>query len=110
MIKLQTELHKQQVARSFTNKRLLTLVYIDILNRRDMKKQEPETTIQTLAYRIRSFRKLRGVTQAELAKKSDLTTSYIVNIEGAKRPSVSLVVVTKIVFALGITVNELIYK
>lgn len=63
-------------------------------------------TIVKLGQRISEIRKIKGITQEQLAEKADLTVSYISKIEGAKKnPTVA--VVNKIAQGLGVDIYQL---
>jgi transcriptional regulator with XRE-family HTH domain len=57
--------------------------------------------------RIRHWRTRRGLTQEELAHRSDLDYSYLNQIENGKR-NPSLQAIDRIARALGVTANDLI--
>jgi len=60
-----------------------------------------------LGKNIRKFRRKAGITQEELAEKTDLSTTYIGYIEiGQKRPT--LKVLNKIATVLKVKVKDLI--
>jgi len=56
--------------------------------------------------RIRAFRKLKGLTQLELANKMGVSVSVIGSVErGTKEPD--LLLLEKISLALGVAIDEL---
>jgi len=62
-----------------------------------------------LAVRIRTLRKARKMTQAELARKAELSLGYIAHLEtetGPRDPKVSSL--RKLAKALGVPVTELL--
>jgi len=54
---------------------------------------------------LAALRKKKGVSQAELAKLTDLDRTYISSVESGKR-NISLVNIEKIALALGFTVYQ----
>ena len=61
-----------------------------------------------IGYRVRTARKKKGMTQEELAGKTDLTVPYISNIEN-NHTKLSLVTIASIANALDTTVDALMY-
>ena len=61
-----------------------------------------------IGYRVRTARKRKGMTQEELAGKTDLTVPYISNIEN-NHTKLSLVTIAAIANALDTTVDALMY-
>lgn len=60
---------------------------------------------------IKTYRKKRGFTQEVLAEKSELSISYIKQIESCKEyKNLTLTAILKLSKALDIPVNELFYK
>ena len=58
--------------------------------------------------RIRQFRRIKRITQEELAFRIDTSAAYISNIEaGKKKPSLQKL--AEIADVLGITLNDIIY-
>ena len=57
--------------------------------------------------RIREWRTRRGLTQEELAHRSELDYSYVNQIENGKR-NPSLRAIDRLARALGVTANDLI--
>jgi transcriptional regulator with XRE-family HTH domain len=64
---------------------------------------------QFIGKRITEFRKLKKISQEELAYKADIDRTYMSSIERGKR-SISLVVAIKISSALEIELSKLIEK
>lgn len=62
--------------------------------------------IERLGQRISEIRKIKGITQEQLAEKADLTVSYISKIEGAKK-NPTMTVVNKIAQGLGVDIYQL---
>ena len=62
---------------------------------------------ERIGKRIQQLRKLKKMSQADLAEYTGMSVSYISHIENAKRKA-SLESVIRIVNALGITVDELL--
>ncbi|MDF2926328.1 MAG: Xre family transcriptional regulator [Paenibacillaceae bacterium] len=62
---------------------------------------------QALAYRIRAFRKLKGLTQSELAEKLGVSIAIVGTIERGTR-NVDLRMLGRISEALGVAQEELI--
>jgi transcriptional regulator with XRE-family HTH domain len=63
--------------------------------------------VRLFAERLRSLRVSRGMTQAELAEKAEVTTTYISRLEGAgAAPGIDLV--ARLAAALGTTTTELL--
>ena len=57
-------------------------------------------------FRLRTLRRQKGLSQAELAELADLSTPYISHIEtGIKKPSLESII--KIANVLGVSVDEL---
>jgi transcriptional regulator with XRE-family HTH domain len=57
---------------------------------------------------IKELRDRAGLTQAELAKKADVTEAYISMLESGTRKNPSLPALKKIAKALGVPVTELL--
>jgi len=57
---------------------------------------------QYVGERIKEFRKLKGITQEQLALKAELDRTYIASVEAGKR-NISIVNLEKIVNALEIS-------
>lgn len=63
--------------------------------------------VRLFAARLRELRHSRGLTQAQLADKAQITTSYVGRLEaGGAAPGVDLV--DRLAKALGTTVNDLL--
>lgn len=59
-----------------------------------------------LAQRVRAFRKLKGYTQLELAKRLDVSVAVLGSLErGTRKPEAKLL--TQIADALGVDYDEL---
>ena len=58
--------------------------------------------------KVREFRKLKGLSQEELANKADLHRTYIGMIERAEK-NVTLINIEKIATALEINIKDLFY-
>lgn len=70
-------------------------------------KIEHEEIVERFARRLRELRVGLGMTQAELARRADVTTTYVSKLESAgAAPGLDLV--EKLAIALGIGVAELI--
>lgn len=68
---------------------------------------EHEEIVERFARRLRELRVGLGMTQAELARRADVTTTYVSKLESAgSAPGLDLV--EKLAIALGIGVAELI--
>lgn len=63
--------------------------------------------LNSLGERVRSFRKMRGYSQLELAEKADLHTTYVSDIERGTARKVSAESVYKISQALDIQMADL---
>lgn len=62
----------------------------------------------TFRKNIKFYRKMLNLTQEELAEKTDLSTSYIKQIESNKEfKNVSLIVILKLSMALGVSIDKL---
>lgn len=61
---------------------------------------------QKFGNRIKELRKLRNITQEELAFRSDLTKNYVCDVENGRR-NVSLKTIEKIAYGLGVSVDKL---
>lgn len=57
--------------------------------------------------RVRYYRKLRSMTQSQLAERVGVTQAYICSLENGKRTNPSLQLLLKIARALDVTVEEL---
>ena len=62
----------------------------------------------TIGVRVRAARKKLGLTQEELANRTELTVPYISNIEN-NHTKLSLVTITAIANALDTTIDSLMY-
>ena len=62
----------------------------------------------TIGVRVRAARKKLGLTQEELANRTELTVPYISNIEN-NHTKLSLVTITEIANALETTIDSLMY-
>jgi len=62
-------------------------------------------THRRLLLQIRQLRLKQGLTQAELAKRADLSWIYIAKLEGGDRISPSLPALDRIAHALGATLR-----
>jgi transcriptional regulator with XRE-family HTH domain len=57
---------------------------------------------------IRKLREDRGLTQAEVAKRADVSKQYVTMLERGTRKAPSLPVLKRIAKALGVPVTELL--
>jgi transcriptional regulator with XRE-family HTH domain len=72
-----------------------------------MKSQELTQLRRTIADRMKTFRKLRGVTQEQLAESSGLSLNYVSVLElSAKTPSLDAL--ARIAKALGVEASDLL--
>lgn len=63
--------------------------------------------VQLFAARLKELRRSAGLTQAELARKAQVTTSYVGRLEsGGAAPGIDLV--GRLAKALGVTTHELL--
>ena len=70
------------------------------------KKIEHEEVVARFARRLKELRVERGMTQAELAERAEVTTTYVSKLENAgAAPGIDLV--QKLATALGVGVNSL---
>lgn len=60
---------------------------------------------EIIGQRIKDLRNKAGISQAELANRSELDRTYITSVENGKR-NISIVNIEKIARALNITVRE----
>ena len=60
----------------------------------------------TLGQRVRELRKLKGISQEELAFIAGLDRTYIASVEKGKR-NISIVNISKLAEALNVTLREL---
>lgn len=60
-----------------------------------------------LGEKIKFLRKLKGLTQADLARLAGVDNTYISQLERGKRPNVGLATLERIAQALGVTVADL---
>lgn len=102
---MQVQLIKNQ-SKNTVQQSLCTIVHFDKL--KVMNNYNEAEANNRIGYRVKFFRNLRGWTQLELSKKVGISLSYLGNIESAKRPQVSVHIITKIALSLNITPNELI--
>lgn len=58
--------------------------------------------------RIKYYRKLRGMTQCQLAERVGVTQAYICNLESGQRANPSFSLLVKIAHALNTTLEELV--
>lgn len=58
--------------------------------------------------KIKHFRRIKNLTQKELAKKTSLSQSYINELENGKKKNPSTEVLCNIAKALGVTVSEIL--
>jgi transcriptional regulator with XRE-family HTH domain len=73
---------------------------------RVLGKMDGQTIKDTLGKNIKIFRARRGLSQANLAEKANISIPFLSNIErGIKYPQPDML--SKIVSALGVEVNEL---
>jgi len=71
------------------------------------KKIQHAAVVQLFAERLRELRISRGLTQAELATKAKITTSYVGRLESASAaPGIDLV--ARLADALGTTTHDLL--
>ncbi len=61
-----------------------------------------------LKVRLRTWRRARGLTQEELAKKAGVTKFYISQLETGIRDNPSLPVLRRLAKALGVSAGELL--
>lgn len=76
-----------------------------------MPRKRPKTRhaeiVRLFAESLRSARRSRGMTQAQLARQANVTVSYIARLEAAgSAPGVDLL--ARLASALGVTVQELL--
>jgi transcriptional regulator with XRE-family HTH domain len=57
---------------------------------------------------LRTLRRERGWSMAELAEKAGVTDAYIANLETGKKSNPSLAVLKRLAKALGVPVTELL--
>jgi transcriptional regulator with XRE-family HTH domain len=75
--------------------------------RRKGKKIEHDEIVRLFGARLREMRRSRGMTQAQLAEKAQVTVSYVGRLEaGGAAPGIDLV--GRLATALGTTVAELL--
>ncbi|MCE9564028.1 MAG: helix-turn-helix transcriptional regulator [Planctomycetes bacterium] len=68
---------------------------------------EHDEIVRRFASRLRELRHARGMTQAELARQSQVTTTYIGRLENqGAAPGIDLV--ARLAVALGVELNELL--
>jgi len=73
-----------------------------------MFKREDENYVYELVSRnIKKQRKLKGLTQEQLANKMDYSTQFISNIESKNHQTFSLGTLWRIALVLGIDIAEL---
>jgi XRE family aerobic/anaerobic benzoate catabolism transcriptional regulator len=68
---------------------------------------EPETFLKELGHRVRDRRKLRGLSQEQLARLANLSMRYISQIE-AGRGNLSILRLLELTRALGVPVHEIL--
>lgn len=59
-------------------------------------------TVRDLANTIRGHRRERGWTQAELARRAQVSRSWLIDVEAGKRPTVEFGRILRVLDALGI--------
>lgn len=70
--------------------------------------QDLNTQYNTFCNNIRYYRKVKNITQEELAEKAEVSISYIKQIESNREyKNVSLTVILKLCKALDITISDL---
>lgn len=70
--------------------------------------QDLNTQYNTFCNNIRYYRKIKNITQEELAEKAEVSISYIKQIESNREyKNVSLTVILKLCKALDITISDL---
>lgn len=70
-------------------------------------KIEHEEVVERFATRLRELRVERGLTQAELAERAEVTATYVSKLEGAgAAPGIDLV--EKLAVALGVGIADLV--
>ena len=68
-------------------------------------------TLQTMQIRLREWRKLRGLTQRELANKAGVSAMTVIRLErNAASPSPTLSMLERLAQVLGIAVTDLLPK
>ena len=72
-----------------------------------MSPTTPTLNVAAFGKRIRSLRTEKGWTIAELARHAGLTESYVSNIEGGKRPNLSLATVISLARAFRVSLDYL---
>ena len=110
MTLLQPSLQKLQNDNYEKIRALLTTVYSSIINNIMINEETLKNWQKTFGTRVKNFRKFRGYTQSDLAKKAGLTKSYVGNIEQMKRPGISIDTLLRICLALNCYPNELIIE
>lgn len=61
-----------------------------------------------LANRIKEYRKLRDITQIQLAERIGVTNAYVSMLESGERSNVSLELLKAIAIALNVSVHALL--
>ena len=57
---------------------------------------------------LKTLREGKGLTQAELAKKAQVTQSYVAMLEGGEKQNPSLAILQRLAKALGVPVTALL--
>jgi transcriptional regulator with XRE-family HTH domain len=74
---------------------------------RRKKKIRHDDIVTRFGQRLRELRLARGLSQAELARQSEVTTNYISRLEGGgAAPGIDLV--ARLCTALGVTISDLL--
>lgn len=64
--------------------------------------------MKRIGSKIAYYRKIRGMTQVELAEKAEMSASYISRIErGASVQGIPLTIYLRLAVALGVTLEDL---
>src|SRR5688500_18195555 len=78
-----------------------------VMGNKRKTKIEHEEVVERFARRLRELRAERGLTQAELAEKAEVTATYVSKLESAgAAPGIDLV--EKLATALGVGIADLI--
>ncbi len=76
------------------------------MGKRRKKRVEQAEVVRLFAARLREVRRSRGMTQAELARRANVTASYVWRLEsGGAAPGIDLV--DRLASALGTTTHDL---
>ncbi|MBD5160972.1 MAG: helix-turn-helix transcriptional regulator [Oscillibacter sp.] len=81
---------------------------MSVINKKKCYTADEVQFLKNIGFRIQFFRKTRGLSQEELAERSDLSYSTISHIESTSCYSVSMLSLYRIAKALGVEPYQLL--